>query len=430
MQVSITTEPHARTMTITVTEADWEQTQQRSFSAGEQAVHQLVTAVGQALVQELLQSKSQGEPTLEHAGQRWYRKAASTGHYHTLYGEVAGERPVYQTRRGGDTRWPLEEEGQLSFASATPLLAEVLSFKVSAMTPNAVAQDLAKQGLSLSPSFIQQTAQRVGQLAVQKRTRWDVRSPEPERPVRTSATGLDGTTVPVWAEGYKEARCGPIALSDRQGQRVATDYLGTMPENGKGQFIERFTTRVAQVQARYPHARHVVLSEGATWHWQFIEAQYPDALGILDFWHAAQHLAEAGDAIFGSAPSSAKTAWFERWRTTLRDEPHGVAGVIRPLISQCNSATLSAAARHGVATHLPYFRQHAEHRQYAAYTAAGLPIGSGVTEAGCKELLKARFCRSGMRWKRDTGDAILQLRALRLSTQWDSFWAKVMRYAA
>jgi hypothetical protein len=430
MQVSITTEPHARTLTITVTEADWEQTQQRSFYAGEQAVQQLVTAEGQAVVQELLQSKSQGEPTLEHEGQRWYRKAASTGHYHTLYGEVAVERHVYQTRRGGDTRCPLDEEGHLSFASATPLLAEVLSFKVSALTPNDVAPDLAKQGLILSPSCIQQTAQRVGQLAVQKRTRWDVRSPEPERPVRTIATGLDGTTVPVWDECYTEARCGTIALSDRQGQRVATDYLGTMPEKGKGQFIERFTTRVAQVQARYPHARHVVLSEGATWHWQFIEAQYPDALGILDFWHAAQPLAEAGDASFGSAPSSAKTAWFERWRTTVRDEPNGVAGVIRTLISQCNSATLSAAARPGVATHLHSFRQHAEHMQYAASTAAGLPLGSGVTEAGCKELLKARFCRSGMRWKRDTGDAILQLRALRLSPQWDSFWAKVMRYAA
>ena len=53
-----------------------------------------------------------------------------------------------------------------------------------------------------------------------------------------------------------------------------------------------------------------------------------------------------------------------------------------------------------------------------------------MTEAGCKELIKARFCRSGMRWKRETGDAILQLRAIRLSAQWDSFWAKVLRYAA
>ena len=430
MQVSITTDPQANTMTITVTEADWEQTQQRSFYQGEQAVQQLVTAVGRALVRELLESKKVAESVLEVDGQRWYRKAASIGQYHTLYGEVAVERHLYQTSAGGATRCPLEEACQLSFASATPLLAEVLSFKVSAMTAQDVAQDVAKQGLSLSPSFIQQTAQRVGQIAVQKKTQWDVRSPEPERPVRTIATGLDGTTVPLWEEHYKEAMCGTIALYDGKGQRLATHYLGAMPESGKGQFVQRFTTQVAQVKARYPRARHVVLSDGATWNWQLLDAQYPDAIGILDFWHAAQHLAEAADAIFGSTPSAEKTAWFERWRTTLRDDLNGVAGVIRTLIYYRNSGKFSAAARKVVATHLHYFRQHAAHMQYADYTAAGLPIGSGVTEAGCKELIKARFCRSGMRWKRATGDAILQLRALRLSAQWDSFWAKVMRYAA
>lgn len=430
MRVSITTDPHAKTLTITVTDAAWEQMQQRSFYQGEQAVQQIVTAVGRELMQELLQSKRVAEPTLEHEGQRWYRKEASTGHYHTLYGEVTVERHLYQTSTGGETRCPLEEACQLSFASATPLLAEVLSFKVSALTPNEVAQDLAKQGLRLSPSFIQQTAQRVGQLAVQKRPRWAVHSPEPERPVRTIATGLDGTTVPLWEERYKEAMCGTIALYDSKGQRLATEYLGTMPESGKVGFTERFTTRVAQVKARYPRARHVVLSDGAMWNWQLLEAQYPDAIGILDFWHAAQHLAEAADAIFGAAPSAEKTAWFERWRTTLRDEPNGVARVIRTLIYYRNSAALSATAQKAVATHLHYFRHHADRMQYAAYTAAGLPIGSGVTEAGCKELIKARFCRSGMRWKRETGDSILQLRAIRLSAQWDSFWQKVLRYAA
>jgi hypothetical protein len=430
MRVSITTDPHARTLTITVTAANWEQTQQRSFYQGEQAVQRIVTAVGRELVRELLQSKQVAAPSLEHEGQRWYRKEASAGHYQTLYGEVTVERHLYQTSTGGETRCPLEEECQMRFASATPLLAEVLSFKVSALTPNEVAQDLAKQGLLLSPSFIQHTAQRVGQLAVQKRPRWTVRSPEPKRPVRTIATGLDGTTVPLREEHYKEAMCGTIALYDSKGQRLATEYLGTMPERGKARFTERFTTRVAQVKARYPRARHVVLSDGATWNWHLLEAQYPDAIGILDFWHAAQHLAEAADAIFGTAPSAEKTARFERWRTTLRDEPNGVARVIRTLIYYRNSAALRAAAQKAVATHLHYFRQHADRMQYAAYTAAGLPIGSGVTEAGCKELIKARLCRSGMRWKRETGDSILQLRAIRLSAQWDSFWQKVLRYAA
>jgi hypothetical protein len=264
MQVSITTDPQARTLTLTVTEADWEHLQQRSFYAGEQAVQPLVTSIGRELVRDLLQSKSVAPPLLEEE-ERWYRKAASIGHYHTLYGEIAVERHLYQRSTGGETRGPLEEVGQLSFASATPLLAEGLSFKGSAMTPNEVAQDVGKQGLTLSPSFIEQTAQRVGQIAVQKSTQWTVKSPEPERAVRTIATGLDGTTLPLREDHSKEARCGTIALYEGKGQRLATTSLGAMPESGKGQFTERFTTRVAQLQACDPRARHVVLSDGATW---------------------------------------------------------------------------------------------------------------------------------------------------------------------
>ena len=168
----------------------------------------------------------------------------------------------------------------------------------------------------------------------------------------------------------------------------------------------------------------------ATWNWQLIEEHYPTAIWVLDFWHAAQHLSQAAEAIFGTAPGAEKTAWFERWKTTLLDEPNGVAGVTRRLLYYRNQARLSAEARASIATQLNYFRQHASRMQYADYGAAGLPIGSGVTEAGCKELIKARFSRSGMRWRRETGDHILELRAIRLSEQWGSFWHKVMRYAA
>ena len=84
MQVSITTDPQAGTMTITITEADWEKTQHRSFYRGEQAVQQLVSTIGRELVRELLQNKRVAEPTLEAEGQRWYRKEAAIGRYHTL----------------------------------------------------------------------------------------------------------------------------------------------------------------------------------------------------------------------------------------------------------------------------------------------------------------------------------------------------------
>jgi hypothetical protein len=76
-----------------------------------------------------------------------------------------------------------------------------------------------------------------------------------------------------------------------------------------------------------------------------------------------------------------------------------------------------------------YFRENLERMIYAEFQAAGLPIGSGVTEAGCKELIKARFCRSGMRWKRGFRAPILQLRAIKPSQQWCAYWANVMLQA-
>jgi hypothetical protein len=431
MKVTINPDAPAKQLTITITNVDWEQIQQGNFHAGEQVVQQLLSLSGRELTRQLLESKDCHEPTLEDGGQTWYRKQASAGHYQTLYGPVTVRRHTYQTGAGGQTRCPLEEACQLRFGTATPRLAEVLSFKLAALTPREVEQDLATaHNLALSASFIQQTAQQVGQLAAEKAERWQLRSQPPARKVFTVASGLDGTTLPLVGEDYKEAMCGTIALYDAAGKRLTTEYLGAMPETGKATFTRLFTTRVAEVLTRYPRALHVCLADGAAWNWQLIARHYPEAIWILDFYHAAQHLALAADLIFGTTPSTQKTDWYEHWRTALRDETEGVAGVIRSLIYYRNRRKFSAADARDLDTQINYFRTNADKMQYADYVAAGLPIGSGVTEAGCKELIKARFCRSGMRWKRETGTKILHLRAIRLSNQWESFWQKVMRYAA
>jgi len=123
-------------------------------------------------------------------------------------------------------------------------------------------------------------------------------------------------------------------------------------------------------------------------------------------------------------------SYYEDWRAKLLEEKDAVSGLLRSLLRYRNQPGLSARVQHGLDTEINYFRENAERMRYAEFRAVGLPIGSGVTEAACKELIKARFCRSGMRWKRGTGAPILQLRAIKLSNQWDNFWANVMRRAA
>jgi hypothetical protein len=421
MEVSIQSNPRTNEVTITLQHWDWAACTQSSFYVGEIQVRDVVRVIGQALTRELLTRKAVSASSVEYEGQSYYRKAATPGTYQTPYGEVAVERHLYQSSAGGKTICPLEQRCQLRFGSATPRLAEMVSFKLASQTAGEVEQDLAKcHGVTLSDTYLRALGEHVGQLARDRVGGWQVEGPTLPTPVATIATGVDGTTLPLVGEGYKEAMGGTIALYDATGTRLHTEYLGSMPEAGKITFATRLRARMTQVLTHYPHARHKCLGDGAQWNWDFFATHYPNALWVLDFYHAATHLHTVADLLFGKG-SAAATAYYERWRTALLEESNGVAALLRSLIYHRNRLGLSARTAQAVETELNYFRTHTAQMQYATFRAAHLPIGSGVTEAGCKELLKARFCRSGMRWKRPTGAPLLQLRAIRLSQHWDSF---------
>jgi len=391
-------------------------------------VRDLINLVGGELTADLMRGQDLEVERLELEGKTYYRKEASAGHYQTLYGEQVVERHLYQTSAGGGTICPMEINCQMVFGSATPLLAEIAGFKLAGMTGGEAERDLAKShGLKLSDSYLREIAQQVGQIAVSKRIAWQIPTSEVNEPVETIATGVDGTTMPLVGEAYKEAMCGTIALYDETGERMTTEYHGAMPQEGKTGFAKDFAARAAQVLAFFPTALHVCLGDGAKWNWEFFRKHFPMAIWILDFFHAALHLHKAAELIFGAGPQA--EAYYEDWRAKLLEEVGAVSGLLRSLVRYQNQDGLTVAIRRKLNTEINYFRENLERMNYAECRAAGLPIGSGVTEAGCKELIKARFCRSGMRWKRESGAPILQLRAIKLSQQWDNFWANVMLQA-
>lgn len=66
---------------------------------------------------------------------------------------------------------------------------------------------------------------------------------------------------------------------------------------------------------------------------------------------------------------------------------------------------------------------------YAEHVKNNLPIGSGVTEAACKTIIKQRFCKSGMRWKQLGIKSVLRLRELvQTRDRWKQFWSKLDQY--
>jgi len=425
MKASISVNAETNDLTITIPGVDWKAIEEGDFHKSEMTVRDLINLVGGELTANLMRSRDVEVERLELAGKTYYRKEASAGHYQTLYGEQVVERHLYQTSAGGETLCPLEINCQMIFGSATPLLAEVASFKLASMTAGEAERDLAKShGLKLSDSYLREVAQQVGQSAVEQRIEWQIPAPEVAAPVEIIASGADGTTLPLVDEAYKEAMCGTIALYDEAGERLTTEYHGAMPQAGKTDFAKNFAARVVQVLELFPNALHVCLGDGAKWNWEFFRQHFPLAIWILDFFHAALHLHKAAELIFGAGQQA--EAYYEEWRAKLLEEVGAAAGLLRSLIRYRNQGELTAAAWRKLNAEINYFRGNRERMNYAIFRAAGLPIGSGVTEAGCKELIKARFCRSGMRWKRESGAPILQLRAIKLSQQWDGFWANVM----
>lgn len=69
-----------------------------------------------------------------------------------------------------------------------------------------------------------------------------------------------------------------------------------------------------------------------------------------------------------------------------------------------------------------YFQRNAERMRYPAFRAQGLFVGSGVVEAGCKEVIGSRLKRSGMFWTVRGANAIIALRCCRISGRFEDYW--------
>jgi len=77
---------------------------------------------------------------------------------------------------------------------------------------------------------------------------------------------------------------------------------------------------------------------------------------------------------------------------------------------------------------ITYFRNQKPRMKYAAQVKENLPIGSGVTEAACKTIIKQQLCKSGMKWKERGASIVLSLRCLDRSNRWEQFWSKLDQY--
>ena len=354
--------------------------------------------------------------------QKWSYKGKVLKRYETMYGCVPMERSVYQGVRGGVTLAPLDLRTGI-VGSATPKFAKTLAWKYSQMPAPAVKEDFAtNHQRTLSNSYIKHLSDRVGVL-IEDHKNIEYELPLLLEPVETIAIGLDGTCMLLCEHGWREAMCGTLSLYSTNGDRLHTIYTASSPEYGKQSFMSKMDEEIAKLKRLYPQATCVGVADGAKENWHYLTKH--TSAQILDFYHASEYLAGAAEALFPDSKARRKL-WLEDRLHNLKHTCDAARRILKEIESAelPKKTTALIEKRYKAVT---YFTNNHHLMKYQEALEHNWPIGSGVTEAACKTLVKQRLCGSGMRWKLAGAEVLLETRSLIHSKgRWEQLWSNVM----
>ncbi len=301
--------------------------------------------------------------------------------------------------------WIVPRDGELGIGSGNYSIGVVaLASEVSACFPfQASADFLARRfGLDICYKQVQSLAKRTGTVLCEQEYELalDVSS---GKAVYASAEcpsvltiSADGLMVHSGG-GWTEMKCGSF-ISEEYGRSI----IGTMERTEKfGELLYLEACRRGAIRA----GRLVFVADGAAWIWILAAHHFPDAVEIVDWYHAIQHLWEIANGWYGEGTNKAKD-WVKRNKTRLMED-----GVDRVVSSIKQWQPKDDNGQKIKRENLHYFTTNANRMLYATFQLNGFHIGSGSVESACKQYGQGRLKQAGMRWKNDGIEAIAHLRS-------------------
>jgi len=158
--------------------------------------------------------------------------------------------------------------------------------------------------------------------------------------------------------------------------------------------------------------------DGAEWEQGFVDHHCPDALRILDFPHAGEHISPIGEFLMGEGTAETKQWVGERLHQLKHEGPAGLLAEFRDLQKQHPDEK-------AITGNLAYLEKREAQMQYPQFQAQGWPIGSGIVESGNKLVVEARLKGSGMHWAGEHVNPMLAMRNILCSDRWKEDWPKV-----
>jgi hypothetical protein len=333
----------------------------------------------------------------------------------SLCGETTIRRAYYHCSSCGTGYVPLDAKLDLD-SECTSIGVRTKVARLAAWIPfGDVSLELRELcGIHISSNTAWRIAESVGQRIKQERSERErvVVSGHAQVPSVVPGrlyVGIDGVHVPMYDGSYHEAKIGIVyQTQERDGNVSIRDarYMATLERT------DAFGERVYALafDCGVENANDVAcLGDGAAWIWNSFSHHYPDAVQILDYYHACEHLDEVAKTWYGEENDKAK-CWLEARKSDLLSDC--VETVIRSIRSWHPADDEARITRR---RELGYFQKNRDRMRYATLKANGYHIGSGLVESACKTVVTQRLKQSGMRWSEPGAECMVHLRSFLLS---------------
>jgi hypothetical protein len=326
-------------------------------------------------------------------------------------------------RTVGRVFFPLDEELALLPGNLTPKQQDHLAHLGSWMPYARAAQMLESVlGVQVSEPTVRRGTERTGAWYEAGQTAEITAPADPSRamPVcEQQAISTDGAYVPLvggeWAEVRTvvigEVKHEPKNSSDEVHTRHLSYFSRMTDAASFGDLAEVEMRRRGVSQATSVCA----VTDGAGWIQGFIDLHRSDAVRILDFPHAAEHLGLLIEAL-QQAGVSLPTKTLERSLHVLKHRGPGL------LLRWCERLPEVIRNRDAVHKQLQYFHKRVCLMDYPDYRRQGWPIGSGMVESANKLVVQARLKGAGMHWQPIHVNPMLALRTAVCSERWEEAW--------
>ncbi len=326
---------------------------------------------------------------------------------------------------------PLDEELALLPGAESATLREGMT-RLATWMPFAHAADHLAffWGVTVSAATVRRQTEAAGAayVAVQTAAVEDLMREQPPAPPGPACqqVSADGAMVPLVGGAWAEVKTVAIGTIERAGTTGAID-------TGNLSYFSRLAdhTTFTHLALCETHRRGVATAgvvvgvmDGSPWLQGFLDYHRPDAVRILDFPHAVEHLNRAGQATFGSG-TAASAAWLATQAHALKhDDPATVLTAVRTLpTAAARDPDAAEAARDATVSYLESRRAQIT---YAQFQADGYPIGSGVVESANKLVVEVRLKGSGMHWVAAHVNPMLALRTIACAHRWAEAWPQIV----